>query len=136
MQLQHLSTSKYMILVLTIPTGENQTNPFQNGYIWIYPKPEQVIVEGKENLVNYSMGRGIMLKPFCKICGIPISNCANDGLSEAEVAALSDEAKMWHGRASKAAPINLRTINGLDLDVLNTERIDGFNIILPKYVNP
>lgn len=77
-----------------------------------------------------------MVKPFCKVCGIPISNFVNDGLSEDEIAALSPEARMWHGKASECTPINIRIINGLDIDSLNTEKMDGFNIIKPGYVNP
>ena len=135
MQLQHLSTCKCLIQAGASIRSENQSNDIQNAYIWIYPKVEQVVIQGKDNITEYAMGQKMMLKSFCKTCGVQLSN-RSAPLSEEEIAALSPESKVWFDRGQQFAPVNLRTINGLDLSALNVKKGDGFNLILPKYVNP
>ncbi|CAM1511435.1 Fc.00g089480.m01.CDS01 [Cosmosporella sp. VM-42] len=107
----------------------------RNGYIWIYPRIEEVVIQGKENLTLYAMGKKMMSKTFCKTCGIPVGNVGNK-LSGEEIEALGPDLQKWYHQCFLVEPINIRTLNGFDLESVETSRFDGFNLILPKYVNP
>ena len=129
--MQHLPAGKSN---LTLPQNIKLTI-LQNGYIWIYPKPDEVVIQGTENMVGYAMGKKMMSKTFCKICGIPIGNRPNN-LSEKEIAALSPESKKYYDMCFLVEPINIRILNGFDIDSVKTSRFDGYNLIGDKYVNP
>lgn len=81
------------------------------------------------------MGQKMMSKTFCKICGVPVGNVGNE-LCEDEIAALTPESQQFYKQCFLFTPINVRTFNGFDLGSIEPKKFDGFNIILPKYVNP
>lgn len=107
----------------------------RGGYVWVYPPREASVIEGREHLSYRVFNNNILRKPFCKHCGVHVSNELNP-LTDEEVEGLSDEAKAWRGRISSMRPINLRALNDFDCKVLKTRHVDGWNEIKPAYVNP
>lgn len=114
---------------------DGRTPTPQYGATWIYPKNEYVAIEGRENLSNYLMGRQITLKGFCKVCGVVIQSKPAD-LTEEQVAALPEGPRKWYGFGKVYHVINAKTLNGVDLEPLKVKKIDGWNIVEPKYINP
>ncbi|KAH8680898.1 Mss4-like protein [Xylariales sp. PMI_506] len=106
------------------------------GAIWFYPKTEFVSIQGTENLSEYSMGKGISLKGFCKICGVPIQNKSIDSLSEEQKAALGPETLNWTKVARLSRGINMRIIDEVNVDEVEKYQFDGWSKIEPVYVNP
>ncbi|KAF2195670.1 hypothetical protein K469DRAFT_543859, partial [Zopfia rhizophila CBS 207.26] len=107
----------------------------RNGYVWIYPKVEQVVMEGEENLERYKFGSKIFAKTFCKTCGINITNVSED-LSEEEIAALSEELKHWYSLSQAICPMNLRVLHDFNIKDTKTQRLDGWGQNQPMYKNP
>ena len=107
------------------------------GCIWIYPKTEQVAVQGKEHLTKYAFGRKIVSKAFCKTCGVCMYNAAAD-LSDEEYNALSDEFKGWVDSTRTLCVLNLRVLNGYDVDEIREkiDKVTGGSEVEPRYVNP
>ena len=86
-------------------------------------------------MAPYSMGSGCWSKPFCKTCGIAVTNEPID-LNPDQIAALPERRrKFWEG--SKAmTPINLRLLDDFDFKTLETRKFDGYTMIPTQYVNP
>jgi hypothetical protein len=78
----------------------------QNGDLWIYPPKSAVTVQGGENLTDYAFLSKDSLHSFCKICGTSV------------LVRVSDE-------AGENMPINVRTIDGIDLSSLTLKNYDG-----------
>jgi hypothetical protein len=116
----------------------DRANPpptLQYGATWIYPKNEHVAMEGAENLSHYLMGRQLTPKGFCKTCGVVIQSKPAD-LTEEQIAALPEGTGKWFNFSKAYRAINAKILNGVDLGPLNVKKIDGWNIVEPKYVNP
>ena len=80
----------------------------QNGALWIYPPKSAVVVEGGENLTDYAyFGKGL-LRSFCKNCGVLVLVKVTNEQEEDPV-----------------MPINVRTIDGIDIDSLTFKYYDG-----------
>jgi hypothetical protein len=107
----------------------------RNGCIWTYPKKEQVVLNGWDNIADYRMGKGIMSKKFCKTCGVHISNMSAP-LSQEEENALPDDTRYWYEGSKTMFPLNVRVLNGFDPSPLPISRFDGLTQIKPEYVNP
>lgn len=107
------------------------------GAIWIYPKIHQVSITGLDNCTRYAFGRRIVAKAFCRTCGVCICNTAAD-MSREEYDALSDESKGWVDASRRFCVLNLRVLNGWDLDQIRDkiERFSGGKEVEPRYVNP
>ena len=105
--------------------------------MWIYPKPEQVVLEGKENLTYYRMGFKVWEKGFCKICGVQILN-QRTPLTEEELAALPEEYRRRRG-PFETRPLSIRVLDGFDIRTLGPERFkmaNGRDEYGPTYINP
>jgi len=85
--------------------------PKQNAYLWIYPKAEEVQVQGREHLNCYRFGTKTAGHAFCTTCGVSIIN-------------------QRVGWKATHQPINLRCLNGVDLDKLESEKVDGKSDVL------
>ncbi|KAI0132536.1 glutathione-dependent formaldehyde-activating enzyme [Xylariales sp. AK1849] len=105
------------------------------GTTWIYPKNEFVAIEGRENITQYLMGQNIFCKGFCKICGVPIENKAAD-LTQEQLEAVPEAGRRWYEFGKHYWSVNARVLNGVDLELLKKERLDGWNNITPGYTNP
>ncbi|KAI0870963.1 glutathione-dependent formaldehyde-activating enzyme [Hypoxylon argillaceum] len=105
------------------------------GATWIYPIHAHVTIEGTENLATYYLGKKFAGKKFCKICGIPISSEAVLATDE-RVAQMDPDTRKWYEGAILIKALNLRVIDGLDVNDLTPARLDGYNLIKPGYVEP
>ncbi|KAJ2989610.1 hypothetical protein NUW58_g3383 [Xylaria curta] len=113
----------------------NCSNCAKAGYVWIYPKKPQVVIEGKENLGMYLFGKKNVGKTFCKVCSVPIHNHMME-FSEEELATKSQEERDWVVGGQIFSPVNLRTINGLDVNDLKVFQFQGYATLQPPYVEP
>ncbi|KAF9881821.1 glutathione-dependent formaldehyde-activating enzyme [Colletotrichum karsti] len=108
----------------------------RNGYVWIYPKVEHVVLTGDDDKIGrYSFGHHILYKTFCKRCGVPMTNCQMPKTEE-EFAALAEAAQYWHSRMAPMNPVNVRVLNGVDLKSLKIQQLDGKTEHQPGYENP
>lgn len=110
----------------------------QAAYIWIYPKKDQVVIQGRQNLTYYvSRAGSSWLKGFCKTCGVQIMNEPNP-LAPDHAESSSSEAEASGEGQLDWLPINIRILDDLDLDVIKdkVEKYDGWNLAKPPYVNP
>lgn len=118
--------SRFLSLTLTRP---------QNGYVWCYPPPESVVLSGaEENIGRYQFNWHILEKTFCKICGVPMTNKAVDMTKEQEEA-LPEQAVPWRALTLKSHAVNVRVLEGVDLDKLSPQRLD-FKDRGPSYAAP
>lgn len=108
----------------------------RNRYIWVFPKTEQVIVQGRENLRTYQFATGIVVKTFCKTCGVNVTNEAAD-LSEEQVAALPDFLRGFYAGQKLQCGLNLRVLNDYNVKDIKEPTRSTFTVnIEPLYVNP
>lgn len=49
----------------------------KGGYVWVYPPREASVIEGREHLSYRVFNNNILRKPFCKYCGVHVSNELN-----------------------------------------------------------
>jgi hypothetical protein len=102
----------------------------------VYPKKEQVIIQGKENMAGYRFALKIMEKTFCKTCGVQVSNSAID-LTEEELANLEEKNRGFYNYAHKISPLNLRVLNDFHYtDAKESNKMEGASFGSEKYVNP
>ncbi|KAI0535044.1 glutathione-dependent formaldehyde-activating enzyme [Xylaria digitata] len=111
------------------------SNCIRAGCVWIYSKKAQMVIEGKENLGRYLFGNKFTEKTFCNICGVPIHNELLE-FTEEELAVRTKEERDWIVSGQDFAPVNLRIINGLDVNDLNISQLHGWSVLQPPYVEP
>ncbi|KAI1481529.1 glutathione-dependent formaldehyde-activating enzyme [Daldinia eschscholtzii] len=125
------------------PLDKNSTEPIKEcncsicnrmAYVWLYPRKEQVVIEGEENLAYYKFGTKLFGKSFCKTCGISVHNDIKP-LPEEELNKLPEGQREFIKGAFSMTPINLRVLNDFDVGDLNVERDDGYSRP-PPYVEP
>ncbi|KAI1142300.1 glutathione-dependent formaldehyde-activating enzyme [Hypoxylon sp. FL0543] len=107
----------------------------RHGVVWLYPKKDQVVIEGEENLGTYLFGSMLFGKTFCKTCGIAVHNQVQP-ITEDELNAMTEERRNFIKGGMEMTPINLRLFNDLDVEDLNVAHFDGYNKNLPLYVEP
>lgn len=115
--------------------SSKRLNPtLQAAYIWIYPKKDQVVIQGRENLAYYVITDANWHKGFCKTCGVQIMN-EQDPLAPQHVDAGGEAS--GEGEFDWLA-INIRVLDNFDLDAIKDkmEMFDGWNLWKPLYVNP
>ncbi|KAF2402821.1 hypothetical protein EJ06DRAFT_527800 [Trichodelitschia bisporula] len=78
------------------------------GYINVYPKAEDVTITGENRLKTYSFPPHNRKHQFCSECGTSIFIVPNDLLPD--IGCLG---------------INIRTVEGIDLDKLHYVKVDG-----------
>lgn len=80
----------------------------KKGFLLAFVPQEQLnILSGEENLTEYRFNKKMIAHLFCKTCGI-------QGFSRAE---LPDGKKM--------SAINVRCLDGVDVDTLTIKKVDG-----------
>ncbi|GAP82470.1 putative glutathione-dependent formaldehyde-activating enzyme [Rosellinia necatrix] len=105
------------------------------GATWIYEPHEQIVIEGRENLGEYSFRSKTAVKKFCKICSIPI--CTEPApVTEEQLAQMNEGTRTWYDKSQVVKALNLRVINGLDVHNLSRTQFDGYNFIQPGYTEP
>lgn len=117
----------------------------QNAYLWVYPKTDQVVLAGREeDVARYRFNHEILAKPFCRTCGVSMSNPVNAQTTPDEAAtkmpgadaAQQEKVRTHMERHAKMHPVNVRVLHGVDLDRLHVKKLDGATLIPPPYVNP
>ena len=107
----------------------------QGGYIWIYPKRDQAVFQGDENMRFYSMGAHLYRKGFCKTCGVHFNNFLSP-LSDKQLAALPEAQRNLFESQYEVMAINARVFNDDDVAILTPRWDDGYDDLAPAYVNP
>ncbi|TDZ61052.1 Centromere protein V [Colletotrichum trifolii] len=108
----------------------------RNGYIWIYPQADQVVLTGADDKMGkYSFNHSILYKTFCKRCGVPMTNHATS-LSAEDAAALPEDRRFWYDLAQGKHAVNTRVLHGMDIYSLQPRQVDGKAEHKPAYVNP
>lgn len=94
----------------------------QIGYIWIFPRPEHVVLAGAVG--RYVFPDGQTAKTFCRTCGVNMTNPQNRRPDDRALA-LSEHARQayWGGEASH--PVNARTLHGVDVKRLDRVVFNG-----------
>ncbi|KAJ8121876.1 hypothetical protein ONZ43_g1784 [Nemania bipapillata] len=105
------------------------------GATWTYPRHAQVTIEGRDNLTVYYLAKKVAGKRFCRICSIPITSEAVVATEE-RIAQMDPATRAWYETSITITALNLRVIDGLDVNDLTTDRMNGYNIIKPGYVEP
>ncbi|OAA73593.1 glutathione-dependent formaldehyde-activating enzyme [Cordyceps fumosorosea ARSEF 2679] len=117
----------------------------RNAYLWVYPKAEQVVLSGRaEDTGLYRFNHEVQAKPFCRTCGVSMSNPSNAATTANEAAArlpYADTAQRERVREyvekhRTMHPVNVRVLHGVDFQRLHVKRFDGAKLIPPPYVNP
>ncbi|KAK3398566.1 Mss4-like protein [Sordaria brevicollis] len=128
----------------------------RGGYIWIYPShPQQRCFSpsSHSSLSSYACLKKVMLKTFCKICGVHLTNETNEAMTDEMIRAQmpGEDAEMALRWRNVVWPINIRCLDakiGEDgkedekwsweemIKELDVQRGDGWGMIKPGYVNP
>jgi hypothetical protein len=81
------------------------------------------------------MGNKVFAKGFCKTCAVPIDNKSVE-LTDEQREALPEAPKQWYDSGKDYCGINIKALNGVDLESLKISKVDGWNAAKPMYVNP
>lgn len=109
------------------------SSSIKNGNVWAYLRHEQVVVQGRDNLTQYTFNTKLVSKPFCKICGVNVL-CDWLEVSQEHLAQLPEEAKVFVERNKHLTPVNLRALDNFSLDGLEINYTPGSHG--RPYVNP
>jgi len=101
--------------------------------VWIYPNKDQLVIQGWDSITDYTFNSGMVLKSFCKKCGVLIANKVRD-LTQDEMDKL-DEATRAFTKANNLYPVNIRALDNFTLDELDIKVVPGHKHGTP-YVNP
>ncbi|KAI1767802.1 hypothetical protein GGR53DRAFT_69494 [Hypoxylon sp. FL1150] len=107
----------------------------RNGYTWVYPTKPQVTIMGWYNISYYAFGRKAWRKTFCRECGVPVSNYI-EGYDMDAIDEMPEENREWAKSHLDWSPINVRVLEGVDLEELKITRVNGSTLRKPFYVNP
>ncbi|KAL7962220.1 Mss4-like protein [Trichoderma compactum] len=108
----------------------------RNAYIWLFPRPENVVLSGPEDAIGlYTFADGLTSKTFCRTCGINMTNLRNR-LSRDEVRALSKHSRQVYGRNKESHPVNVRVLHGVDVGKLKNVTFAGATVMPSTYTNP
>jgi hypothetical protein len=110
----------------------------KNGYIWIYPLNEQVVMHAEDpsNIGRYAFSMHILNKTFCKICGVNLTNEYKPDQTEEQRANLSEGGKRFQQFAKSHHPVNLRVLPEVDVYKMTRRYNKGYTGIEPQYENP
>ncbi|KAK7428060.1 hypothetical protein QQZ08_005492 [Neonectria magnoliae] len=109
----------------------------RNAYIWVWPRRELVVLHGDpDDIGRYFCASKLIGKTFCKKCGVQMTN-EPAALADEEIAAMSEERRKTWDMVSPMHPVNLRILNGIDLNDFKDkiQKMEGANYP-PLYENP
>lgn len=78
----------------------------RNGDLWIYPSKKDVELHREDSLADYIFLHDDSLHSFCSKCGVSVLVKVTDPKED-------------------VCPVNVRTINGIDLQTLTLQNYDG-----------
>ncbi|KAK8090807.1 glutathione-dependent formaldehyde-activating enzyme [Apiospora phragmitis] len=105
------------------------------GVAWLYPKANQIVMNGQEHLTYYIMGNGMLAKGFCEICGVPIDNKFQE-LNGSETSRLSYKNQIFYAISKDGWFLNAKIMNDVDFSQMRVRYLNGWNNLKPAYVNP
>ncbi|OAA49624.1 glutathione-dependent formaldehyde-activating enzyme [Metarhizium rileyi] len=110
----------------------------RNGYVWTYPLNEQVVLHAEDpsKIGRYGFSQHILLKTFCRTCGVNLSNEYNADKTEEQKAGLSEDTEKWEAYARLHHPVNLRVLPEVDIYKMTRRYNKGFTAFPPQYENP
>ncbi|EFY99659.1 glutathione-dependent formaldehyde-activating enzyme [Metarhizium robertsii ARSEF 23] len=110
----------------------------KNGYVWMYPLNEQVVLHAEEpaNIGRYAFSMHMFNKTFCKICGVNLTNEYNADQNEEQKARRPEHAEKWEAWARRHHPVNLRVLPEVDISKMSRRYGKGYAGIPPLYENP
>ena len=85
-----------------------------------------MVVQGKENQVEYTYNTHTWAKAFCRTCGVIVDNHPVE-MSEERLASLSEEVRARHLANLHRNPFNIRLLNGVRVSDVNVARLDGYS---------
>ncbi|KAJ6577642.1 Mss4-like protein [Mycena capillaripes] len=87
----------------------------RDGALWTYPPTTAVTFKGLDSLVEYTFGSKTTYHGFCKNCGVAIR-------------------ERFDEPGGTDTALNVRTMNGLDLSAVTTDKEDGKSMLPPYEV--
>ncbi|KID78543.1 glutathione-dependent formaldehyde-activating GFA, partial [Metarhizium brunneum ARSEF 3297] len=110
----------------------------KNGYVWMYPLDEQVVLHAEEpaNIGRYAFSMHMFNKTFCKICGVNLTNEYNADQNEEQKARRPEQAEKWEAWARRHHPVNLRVLPEVDISKMSRRYGKGYTGIPLLYENP
>ncbi|KAH8173039.1 hypothetical protein LIA77_07294 [Sarocladium implicatum] len=108
----------------------------RNGYLWMYPMKNQVVIttDPSDALTSYAHASGVFPKTFCANCACQIQNSARE-LSREELDEFGSDYEEFYNKYKAFELLNVRLLNGVDFGTLKREKFKGAGIP-PVYVNP
>ncbi|KAK6853233.1 hypothetical protein PG995_010045 [Apiospora arundinis] len=105
------------------------------GVAWLYPKANQIVMNGQDHLTYYIMGNRMLAKGFCEICGVPIDNRFQE-LNGIETSCLSYRNQIFYAISKDGWFLNAKIMNDIDFSQMRVRHLNGWNDHKPSYVNP
>ncbi|PNY29805.1 Centromere protein V [Tolypocladium capitatum] len=108
----------------------------RNGYYWVHPESERVVLSGDDaNIGHYSFARNMVDKTFCRTCGVCLTS-EHKPMSEERTAALSALDRGIEKYVREHHLVNMRVLQGVDLGGMKPPRRNNGATEPPPYVNP
>ncbi|PVH87837.1 glutathione-dependent formaldehyde-activating enzyme [Cadophora sp. DSE1049] len=95
----------------------------RNAWAGVYASSSRVKLVGTENVTEYQFGRKLMGHPFCTICGVHVYMNVY-GPPRSVIDRLPEERKEIIRKNLDLKPVNVRVLEGVELERLNIERSD------------
>ena len=90
----------------------------QNGYVFVYPPANNLVVHGKEHLTGYRFDVKLVQHNFCSTCGVPIYE--EDVEPEEE---LPDKTRKEPVKeVEEQIGVNIRVLDGVEWDNITIEK--------------
>lgn len=90
----------------------------------MYPKRNQVAIQGRENLTYYAFNDRLIAKPFCKTCGVnPVAEWTD--VSQEHLDSIPEESRKFREANLGLFPVNVRTFDDFSLDGLKVTDYAG-----------
>ncbi|KAF2718537.1 hypothetical protein K431DRAFT_287561 [Polychaeton citri CBS 116435] len=93
----------------------------RNAWIGVYPSKSQVVINGEEHMQEYRFGRKFNGNPFCRFCGVHVYLNLY-GPPQEVVDRLSIEKQEYIRRMLDVKPVNIRTLDTIDVEDLDVVR--------------
>lgn len=83
----------------------------------MYPRKEQVAIQGRENLSYYSFNYHLTSKSFCRTCGVNVAAEWTD-VSQEHLDSIPEKARKFREEHLHVFPVNVRVFDNFSLDGL------------------
>ncbi|KAI0481284.1 Mss4-like protein [Xylariaceae sp. FL0804] len=97
------------------------------GYIGTYPGKDQVRIHGAEHTFEYLYGRKYTGASYCKTCGVHVFGIVHGpplSVFDSVPVDRREAVMSVYRKNMNVQPLNVRSMNGVDLNLLNITRVD------------